>query len=147
MGTRVPTTLSQIHGLLDQIRLRPPHLGVHGSDHNPIGVYILDTFSHHRWREAQDMGDKTLFVGPKACFKATAPRQEMANMIRSSKFELLCGRIGADVNTYDAPFTRRDRRMQLWVVPKGVGTGLPPKMCPRPAYAQLIRRSFILNMQ
>lgn len=39
-------------------------------NHNLIGIYRWDSISH-RWREVQDIGDKTLFAGPKACFIAT----------------------------------------------------------------------------
>lgn len=90
---------------------------------------MLDSVSRHRWREVQDMGEKTLFVGPKACFIATAVKPEMANMICSSKFvgdcgnQLLWHQVGVDVTTCNGPFTRRDHHMQLWFVPKGVGLG------------------------
>lgn len=100
-----------------------------------LGVHKLGWVSSHRWREVQDIRDKTLFVGSKASFMATATKPKMVNMLCLSKFagdfwnELSCHHVGVDVNAYNEPLTRRDRHMQLCAVPKGVGFGYDRSAC------------------
>lgn len=95
---------------------------------NPIGVYRLD-FVCNMWREVRHVGDKTLFVGSKACFLVTAVKTEMANKIYSLKFveeewdnELVRYQVGVN-NTNGGPFTNSNRYMSLWIEPRGVRFG------------------------